>query len=80
MNVTTQATEKVEVRVLGAMEDKHKALDILYANGWRVTRSGPLPDGARVDPTRFELIAEKLVGTGPNAWVRALSIAFKEAP
>lgn len=80
MNVTIQASKIVQVRVVGAMADMPKAIDLLYANEWRVTRSGPLPtEGLTVDPTRFELRAERFVGSG-HPFTRSLSLAFKEAP
>lgn len=77
MNPVIQATTMAHARVVGPMNEMVKAISVLHANGWAVTRSGPLPThGLTVDPTQYELRAEKLIG-GANAWGQSLSLAFK---
>lgn len=78
-NTLIEGTLTAHVRVVGPESQRVKAIDTLYAQGWRVTRSGPLvTDGYRVSSTRYELVAERPVDGAVNQWTDVLSSVLQE--
>lgn len=62
---TKRVVTKIErVEIVGMTCDRQKILDELYADGYRVTSSGPYTNKRMfpsVDPERFKLVAERVI-------------------
>lgn len=60
MNIKHKTIDRVTIT--GPMAESGLAFDYCVRNGYHITRSGPLKLSiSKVDPTRFKLVAEKVV-------------------
>jgi hypothetical protein len=76
-----EGTEYVEIlveriAVVSSKEDRLAVLDKLHAEGWRTTRSGPLPLRAYCyDPDRYLFVGERPVRRLAKRYVRGTKVA-----